>query len=72
MQWFEDNEGNVIVMYDGGMELFAETIAAVLKELRIRKCILVGHSLDGYIALAFADRETSAESKRAVFNERYL
>ena len=38
------------------MELFAETIAAVLKELRIRKCILVGHSLGGYIALAFAEK----------------
>ena len=38
------------------MELFAETIAAVLKELRIRRCILVGHSLGGYIALAFAEK----------------
>ena len=38
------------------MELFAETIAAVLKDLRIRKCILVGHSLGGYIALAFAEK----------------
>tara|TARA_B110000091_G_scaffold75932_1_gene83631 strand:+ start:626 stop:1414 length:789 start_codon:yes stop_codon:yes gene_type:complete len=38
------------------MELFAETIAAVLKELRIRKCVLVGHSLGGYIALAFAEK----------------
>jgi pimeloyl-ACP methyl ester carboxylesterase len=38
------------------MELFAETIAAVLKALRIRKCILVGHSLGGYIALAFAEK----------------
>ena len=38
------------------MELFTETIAAVLKELRIRKCILVGHSLGGYIALAFAEK----------------
>jgi pimeloyl-ACP methyl ester carboxylesterase len=38
------------------MELFAETITALLKELRIRKCILVGHSLGGYIALAFAEK----------------
>jgi pimeloyl-ACP methyl ester carboxylesterase len=42
--------------YINTMELFAETIAAVLKELRIRKCILVGHSLGGYIALAFAEK----------------
>lgn len=38
------------------MELFAETIEAVLKFLRIRKCILVGHSLGGYVALAFAEK----------------
>ncbi len=38
------------------MELFAETVSAVLKHLRIRKCILVGHSLGGYVALAFAEK----------------
>jgi len=38
------------------MELFAETVTAVLKHLRIRKCILVGHSLGGYVALAFAEK----------------
>ena len=42
--------------YVHSMELFAETIAAVLKHLRIRKCILVGHSLGGYVALAFAEK----------------
>ncbi|WP_299668475.1 alpha/beta hydrolase [uncultured Polaribacter sp.] len=38
------------------MELFAETVEAVLKHLRIRKCILIGHSLGGYVALAFAEK----------------
>ena len=38
------------------MELFAETIEALLKHLKIRKCTLVGHSLGGYVALAFADK----------------
>ena len=38
------------------MELFAETITAVLKQLRIRKCVLIGHSLGGYVALAFAEQ----------------
>jgi pimeloyl-ACP methyl ester carboxylesterase len=42
--------------YSHSMELFAETIEAVLKHLRIRKCILVGHSLGGYVALAFAEK----------------
>lgn len=38
------------------MELFSETVEAVLKHLRIRKCILIGHSLGGYVALAFAEK----------------
>ena len=40
--------------YLHSMELFAETVEAVLKGLRIRKYILVGHSLGGYISLAIA------------------
>ena len=36
------------------MELFAETLKAVLNHLKIRKYILVGHSLGGYISLALA------------------
>ena len=42
--------------YVHSMELFAETIEAVLKHLKIRKCVLVGHSLGGYVALAFAQK----------------
>lgn len=42
--------------YIHSMELFASTINAVLKHLRIRKCILIGHSLGGYVALAFAEQ----------------
>ncbi|MFY9242271.1 MAG: alpha/beta hydrolase [Polaribacter sp.] len=40
--------------YVHSMELFAEAIEAVLKHLKIRKFILVGHSLGGYISLALA------------------
>ena len=42
--------------YVHSMELFAKTIEAVLKHLRIRKYILVGHSLGGYVALALAEK----------------
>ena len=38
------------------MELMAETIAAVLHHLKVRKSIFVGHSLGGYVALAFAEK----------------
>ncbi|MEE9408811.1 MAG: alpha/beta hydrolase [Polaribacter sp.] len=42
--------------YMHSTELFSETIEAVLKHLRIRKSILIGHSLGGYVALAFAEK----------------
>jgi pimeloyl-ACP methyl ester carboxylesterase len=38
------------------MELYAETVQAVLKHLKLRKYILIGHSLGGYVALAFAKK----------------
>ncbi len=42
--------------YVHSMELMAEAVMAVLKHLKIRKSHLVGHSLGGYVALAFADQ----------------
>ena len=42
--------------YVHSMKLFAEAIEAVLKHLRIRRCFLIGHSLGGYVALAFAEK----------------
>lgn len=37
-----------------GMELMADVIFDVLKKLRIGKCLMVGHSMGGYITMAFA------------------
>jgi pimeloyl-ACP methyl ester carboxylesterase len=42
--------------YVHSMELFSETVEAVLNHLKIRKYILVGHSLGGYISLALAKK----------------
>lgn len=41
--------------YIHSMEKNAEIVKAVLSHLRIRKVILVGHSMGGYVALAFAE-----------------
>lgn len=41
--------------YIHSMEDMADAVHAVLAELRIRKAILVGHSMGGYTALAFAE-----------------
>ncbi|AWH84262.1 alpha/beta hydrolase [Flavobacterium album] len=37
------------------MEDMADAVYAVLHELRIRKAIFMGHSMGGYVALAFAE-----------------
>lgn len=37
------------------MEDMADTVHCVLTELRIRKAIFVGHSMGGYVSLAFAE-----------------
>jgi pimeloyl-ACP methyl ester carboxylesterase len=38
------------------MELMAEAVNAVLKELNIGNCLMVGHSMGGYVALAFTGK----------------
>lgn len=43
------------VGYVHTMEDNTEIVEAVLKQLRIRKAIFVGHSMGGYVALAFAE-----------------
>ncbi len=41
--------------YVHSMEDQSDTVHAVLQELKIRKVVLVGHSMGGYISLAFAE-----------------
>jgi pimeloyl-ACP methyl ester carboxylesterase len=41
--------------YVHSMEDNADVVHAVLFELKIRKAVLVGHSMGGYVALAFAE-----------------
>jgi len=41
--------------YAHSMELMAKAVKAVLDYLRLKKYVLVGHSMGGYVALAFAD-----------------
>lgn len=43
--------------YVHSMEMMAETIYFVLKTLKIRKITLIGHSMGGYVSLAFAEKK---------------
>ena len=36
--------------------MMAETVKRVLDHLSIKKCVLVGHSMGGYVGLAFAEK----------------
>lgn len=41
--------------YVHSMELMAQCVHAIMKHLNLRKYIVVGHSMGGYVALAFAE-----------------
>lgn len=45
--WFEDTPST--------MELQAEAVKTVLDHLQINECVMVGHSMGGYVALSFAE-----------------
>ena len=42
--------------YIHSMETMAETVHAVLSELKVEKASIIGHSMGGYVALAFAEK----------------
>ncbi len=50
------------------MELMAEAVKTVLEAESIPKAMLVGHSMGGYVSLAFAERYPEAVSALVMFN----
>ena len=42
--------------YVHSVELMAEATEKVLRDLNIRKCVMLGHSMGGYVTLAFAKK----------------
>lgn len=48
--------GESEVVQDASVEVIADVINAVLVELQLSNIILIGHSLGGYVALAFAKK----------------
>lgn len=54
------------------MEEAAAYVYKVLKELDIKKCLLVGHSMGGYAALAFAEKFNTVLSGLCLFHSSAL
>ncbi|WP_445733674.1 alpha/beta fold hydrolase [Mariniflexile sp.] len=54
------------------MELMAETVEAVLNHLKIKHAIFIGHSMGGYVALAFAENNPSALKGLCLMNSTAL
>lgn len=50
------------------MELMAEAVEAVLKHLKIIESTFIGHSMGGYVALAFAERNPNAINGLCLMN----
>lgn len=45
-----------VLGYAHSMELMADCVKAVLDSIRVRKYVVIGHSMGGYVALAFAEK----------------
>src|SRR5688572_7259971 len=48
--------GSSEMINDMSMEGLAESLLAILDQEKIEQCILIGHSMGGYVALAFAEK----------------
>ena len=54
------------------MELMAETLETVLNHLKIKKSIIIGHSMGGYVALAYAEKNPYALNGLCLMNSTFL
>lgn len=54
--------------YIHSMELMAECVNAVLQQLKITQASFIGHSMGGYVVLAFAEKNTELVSSFCLMN----
>lgn len=57
-----------ILAQEHSMELMAEVVEQVLKELKLEKADLLGHSMGGYVALAFVEKNPEMVNKLILLN----
>ncbi|NRA92214.1 MAG: alpha/beta hydrolase, partial [Psychroserpens sp.] len=54
------------------MEAMAETVHAVLEHLQVDKITLIGHSMGGYVSLAFAEKYPELIDEFVLMNSTFL
>ncbi|MCF7566991.1 alpha/beta hydrolase [Sabulilitoribacter arenilitoris] len=54
--------------YIHSMELMANVVKAVLNHLKIKQSIFIGHSMGGYVALAFAEKNPTSVTSLCLMN----
>jgi pimeloyl-ACP methyl ester carboxylesterase len=54
------------------MELMADVVKSVLDNLKITECVIIGHSMGGYVALAFAEKYGSFVKGLGLFHSSAL
>ncbi|MDX5418090.1 MAG: alpha/beta hydrolase [Hymenobacteraceae bacterium] len=66
---FGDNTQGIT---DYSMEGMADYVKSQLDELKIKKCILIGHSMGGYVGMAFAEKYASVLNGLCLFHSSAL
>ncbi|MEO6490435.1 MAG: alpha/beta hydrolase [Ferruginibacter sp.] len=51
-----------------GMEVYADCIRSILEAENINRCIMIGHSMGGYITLAFAEKYSESMAAFGLFH----
>ncbi|MBD1398018.1 alpha/beta hydrolase [Pontibacter sp. JH31] len=66
---FGDNTQGIA---DYSMEGMADFVKSKLDELKIKKCLLIGHSMGGYVGMAFAEKYASMLHGLCLFHSSAL
>ena len=59
--------GSSEAMNNPSVELFADVVKSVLNHLEIKTCTLIGHSMGGYVSLAFAKKHAAHLNGLGIF-----
>ncbi len=63
---------NTTGITDYSMEGMADYVKAKLEEQNVKKCLLVGHSMGGYVGMAFAEKYSSMLNGLCLFHSSAL